>query len=267
MVREPAVAGHFYSGDPRTLKQVIHSFLRKSDALFDAKAVVAPHAGYVYSGEVAGAVFSAVRIPKRFIILGPNHTGRGAPLALAPVGEWRTPLGIAVVDPELNRLLLEDCPNLQEDRLAHSREHSLEVQIPFLQTLAPEFHFAAICVGTADYAILDELGLSLAQVIRTSTEPILLVASSDMNHFESADVASQKDRLAIERILVLDPRGLYQVVRERDISMCGVAPAISVLTACRELGATEGRLIRYANSGDVSGDYGSVVGYAGLAIV
>lgn len=267
MIREPTVAGQFYSGDPRTLRRVIDSFLQKPASLLDAKAVVSPHAGYIYSGGVAGAVFSSVRLPTRFIILGPNHTGMGTRLALAPAGEWRTPLGPVAIDMELNRQLLEHCPRLQEDRAAHVREHSLEVQLPFLQALAPGFRFVAICVGTTDYEVLEELGRAMARVIQDSQEPILVVASSDMNHFEPATVASQKDHLAIERIQALDPRGLHTVVCERDISMCGFAPTIAALTASLELGATQGKLIRYANSGDVSGDYDSVVGYAGLAIV
>ncbi len=267
MIREPAVAGQFYSGDPWTLRRVITSFLQTPASLLDAKAVVSPHAGYIYSGSVAGAVFSSVRLPRRFIILGPNHTGMGARLALAPAGEWLTPLGPVAIDPDLNRQLLENNPHLQEDNAAHVREHSLEVQLPFLQALIPEFRFAAICVGTADYEVLEALGRVIAGVIRDSKEPILVVASSDMNHFEPATVASEKDHLAIAKMQALDPLGLHTVVCEKDISMCGFAPAVSALTAARELGATEGKLIRYANSGDVSGDYHSVVGYAGLAIV
>ena len=267
MIREPAVAGRFYPGNPSKLLREIESYLSAPESLLDAKAIVAPHAGYIYSGAVAGAVFSAVKLPRRFIILGPNHTGMGAPLALAPAGDWRTPLGLASVDAELNRCLLEECPMLREDRAAHSREHSLEVQIPFLQARLDEFRFAAICVGTADYTTLEALGHALARVVRTAAKPVLIVCSSDMNHFESAEIATVKDRLAIERVLALDARGLFNVVRDENITMCGFAPAVAALIAGRDLGAVSGKLVRYSNSGEISGDYGSVVGYAGLAIV
>jgi len=267
MIREPVVAGQFYSGDPRTLRRMVDSYLSGTHPLIEARAVVSPHAGYIYSGGVAGAVFSSVVLPKRFILLGPNHTGKGGALSLAPEGEWRTPLGPVPVDAELNRRLTEECPELRVDPKAHAREHSLEVQLPFLQALAGEFSFSAICVGTADFAALESLGHAVGRVVRGLAEPVLIVASSDMNHYEPAETGKRKDQLAIERMLEVDAKGLYRVVRERDISMCGFAPTVAALTAVRELGAKSGRLIRYANSGDVSGEYGSVVGYAGLAFV
>ncbi len=267
MIREPVVAGQFYSRDPRTLRRMIDSYLEESTSPLTAMAVVSPHAGYVYSGGVAGAVFSAVRLPKRFILIGPNHTGRGYSLALAPEGEWETPLGLVPVDEEMNSSLLSKCPFLHLDPKAHAREHSLEVQIPFLQSLAAELRFSAVCVAAADYPSLESLGHAVAHAVRSVADPVLIVASSDMNHYEPAEIGRRKDGFAIERMVALDPRGLFDVVRERDISMCGFAPAVATLTACVDLGAREGKLIRYANSGDVSGEYDSVVGYAGLAFV
>ena len=266
MIREPVVAGQFYSRNPQTLRRTIESFFSAPDALLEAKAVVSPHAGYVYSGAVAGAVFSSVHLPGFFVILGPNHTGRGAPLALAPAGEWRTPLGAVSISDELNRSLLAECPLLREDSVAHAREHSLEVQLPFLQILSPGFRFAAVCVGTGAYGDLVSLGRALARVIRSAPGPVLVVSSSDMTHYEPADTASRKDNLAIGRILDLDPEGLYNVVRKEGVTMCGFAPTVAALEACLHLGAKAGKLIRYANSGDASGDYASVVGYAGLAV-
>jgi len=266
MIREPAVAGQFYPANPQNLRAEIQSYLVRSESLLDASGIVAPHAGYMYSGAVAGAAYSAVRIPGRFILLGPNHTGRGASLALHPAGQWRTPLGLAAVDDEINKLLLRECDMLAEDKAAHMREHSLEVQIPFLQVLVESPRFAAICVGTSDYGALETLGHALARVIRTTAEPVLLIASSDMSHYERADVASRKDRCAIDEIVGVNPKGLFQTVMEKNVSMCGFAPAVSLLTACRDLGAKEGRLIRYANSGDISGDYQQVVGYAAVAV-
>ena len=266
MIRDPAVAGQFYAASPAALRRTVDSFLEKCEDRIDARSVVCPHAGYVYSGAVAGAVFSVVRLPTRLIILGPNHTGRGAALALHPAGEWLTPLGKVAVDAEMNQHLLDECPGLREDPAAHLREHSIEVQIPFLQALGHEFQFSAICVRTTDFGALDALGHAMARSIQALGQPVLIVASSDMTHYESVEAAREKDRLAINQVLAVDPRGLYRVVIERDISMCGFAPTVAALTASRDLGATSGRLVRYANSGDISGDYHSVVGYAGIVI-
>lgn len=266
MTREPAVAGQFYSANPKRLREHIESLLSRGAPLLEAKGIVAPHAGYIYSGPVAGAVYAAVRLPSRFIILGPNHTGRGVALSLHPAGDWRTPLGTVSIDGEINRLLVAECPLLEEDAAAHAHEHSIEVQIPFLQVLAGELSFAAICVGTADFASLEALGHALARVVKSVPEPVLVVASSDMTHYESAEAASRKDRYAIEKMEQLDPQGLYRTIFDKDVSMCGFAPAVAMLIGCRDLGATGGHLVRYANSGDVSGDYDRVVGYAGMAV-
>jgi AmmeMemoRadiSam system protein B len=265
--REAVVAGQFYSGDPSELRRIVGSFVRKPESTIEARAIVVPHAGYVYSGAVAGEVFSAVHLPNRIILLGPNHSGRGAALALAPAGAWHMPLGTVWTDAEMNNSLMAECPGLQEDSTAHRSEHSLEVQIPFLQVLQPDFRFSAICIRTIDYSAIEALGHALARVIRTLEEAVLLVASSDMTHYESAEDASRQDQFAIDRILAVDPGGLYQVVRQKDISMCGFAPTAAVLVACRDLGAFAGRLIRYTNSGAASGDYNRVVAYAGMAIV
>jgi len=267
MIREAAVAGQFYSADPQALKKLIQSFEKELTPRLRARGVVGPHAGYIYSGAIAGEVYSTVELPKRFIILGPNHTGRGTAMSLHPAGGWRTPLGLAAIDDELNRRLLGECPLLKEDHTAHAREHSIEVHIPFLQTMTSEFSFAAISVGDYDYSNLETLGHAMARVVSSYPEPVLLVSSSDMTHFESAESALHKDRLAIDSMAIIDPQGLFNVVREKDISMCGFAPTVVLLTACRDMGAKGGRLIRYGNSGDVSGDYKHVVGYAGMVIL
>jgi AmmeMemoRadiSam system protein B len=266
MAREAAVAGQFYSGNPDELRRTIESFVRKPEYMLEAKAVLVPHAGYMYSGSVAGEVFSAVRLPHRIILLGPNHSGRGAAMALAPAAAWHMPLGTARIDEELNRRLLEECPGLQEDASAHRNEHSLEVQVPFLQVLQPDFRFSAICIRTADYSMLEALGHGMARVLNSLEEPVLLVSSSDMTHYETVDDAARQDRFAIDKILAVDPKGLYQTVIEKDISMCGFAPTVAVLEACKHLGASGGRLIRYTHSGVESGDYSRVVAYAGIAI-
>jgi AmmeMemoRadiSam system protein B len=266
MIREPAVAGQFYPANAESLRKSVRTYLGSGEPSLDAKGVVAPHAGYMYSGAVAGAVYAAVRLPSRFIILGPNHTGKGVALSLYPSGQWRTPLGLAGIDEELNKQLTKECTLLAEDTAAHAREHSIEVQIPFLQLRADAITFAAICVGTADYASLEALGHAMGRVVKAMPDPVLLVASSDMSHYEPADVASRKDRFAIDKMVAVDPLGLYKTIFEKDVSMCGFAPTVALLTACRDLGASRGQLVRYANSGDVSGDFDQVVGYAGVAV-
>lgn len=265
--REAAVAGQFYSSNPEELRRMVKSYAREPESILEAKAVVVPHAGYMYSGSVAGEVFSAINLPHRMILLGPNHSGSGAALALSPAGEWYMPLGTAQIDANMNLRLMEECPELKEDSSAHQSEHSLEVQLPFLQVLQPDFRFSAICVRTIDYTMLENLGHAMARAIRSLQEPVLLVASSDMTHYESAEDASRQDRFAIDQILALDPKGLYQVVVEKNITMCGFAPATAVLIACRDLGASDGRLIRYTNSGAASGDLKHVVAYAGIAVI
>lgn len=265
--REPAYAGQFYPGNPDSLRRTVRSFIQKPDTLLEAMAVVVPHAGYIYSGSVTGRVLSAVRLPPRIILLGPNHSGLGKALALSPDEAWNTPLGTISIDSELNRNLLDACPELTEDDAAHLREHSLEVQIPFIQMLRPDCTISAICIGTSDYATLESLGHAMAGVIRSMDERVLLLSSSDMTHYESADAAARKDKLAINRILEIDPPGLYRTVIEKEITMCGYGPTVSVLVACLDLGASGGRLIEYTNSGETSGDYHSVVAYGGIAIV
>ncbi len=267
MIREPVVAGQFYKSNPVALRSEIQSYLPAARPQLPAKALIAPHAGFMYSGAVAGAAYGAVQPVARIILLGPNHTGRGVPLSLYPDGEWRTPLGSVPVDVDLNERLQKECHALKHDRVAHASEHSIEVQLPFLQLHSPGFRFSAICVGTADYGSLEELGHALARAVRSVEKPVLLVCSSDMNHYESATVAARKDKAAIEKIQQLDARGLFRTVLEEDISMCGFAPAVSVLIASTDLGASSAHLVKYANSGDVSGDYDRVVGYAAIAIV
>jgi AmmeMemoRadiSam system protein B len=266
MIREPAVAGSFYSAAPQALHKMLDSFLSASSARVEAKGIVCPHAGYMYSGAVAGSVYGAVRLPKRVVILGPNHTGRGVPFSVYPEGEWRTPLGLVPIDADLNSRLLAACPLLREDRAAHLGEHSIEVQIPFLQVQVRDLSITAICVGSHDLKSLLVLGQALALAVQESPDGVLLVASSDMTHFEPAEEAARKDHMAIQKVLEVDPEGLHRVVLGEDISMCGFAPTVAVLAACREMGATAGTLMHYANSGDVSRDYREVVGYAGMVI-
>jgi len=261
-------AGSFYPAEPAPLAAMVRECLR-GDAGREpeqAAAIIVPHAGYIYSGRVAGAVYGAVALSSALIVLCPNHTGEGSTLAVIDRGVWRTPLGDAVVNEPLARRVLETCGGAEVDHRAHRREHSLEVQLPFLQTTLKEFSFVPICVGTARLETLTRLGDDLARVLRTGPERVSLVITSDMSHYIPDDKARVKDMIAVERVEAVDPEGLHRVVESNDISMCGYAPAVAGLTAARANGARTGRLLAYANSGDVTGDNERVVGYAGLVI-
>jgi len=271
MIRQPAVAGTFYPREPRELLARVMQFLaegREEDSNDSASrsviACLVPHAGYVFSGGVAGAVYARIQIPKRIIILGPRHRPGGANFAINSEGAWETPLGRANIDSELARALMAACPLLVEDSVAHKREHSLEVQLPFLQALSKEFQFVPIAIGTLKFDELTQLGHALSRAISSFTERVLLVASSDLNHYEPEEITHVKDHQAIDQMLALDPRGLYETVRREGITMCGCGPAVTALTAALDLGASRAELIRYATSADVLGDRDEVVGYAGI---
>ena len=266
-LRQPAVAGRFYPGNPDVLRAEAQSYLTENNYEgVRAIGCIAPHAGYMYSGHVAGAVFARIEIPRLCIVMCPNHTGQGQALAMMSVGAWRTPLGEVPINEDLAHALKEHFPMMQEDSAAHRAEHAAEVELPFLQLRQPELEFVPIALGTGRLELLEELGKALAKVIGEQKEPVLIVASSDMNHYESDAVTRVKDHRAIERILSLDPRGLYDVVTQQNISMCGFGPAVAMLTAARQLGASRAELVKYATSGDVSGDRNMVVGYAGVLV-
>jgi hypothetical protein len=266
MVRSPAVSGRFYPADPRELARRVDDCTKGAAQKTSALGCVVPHAGYAYSGHVAGAVYGALNLPGRVILLGPRHFPRGEPLAILSEGSWRTPLGEAPVDGELAAQLKAACGLLREDEVAHLSEHSLEVQLPFLQRLTRIFRFVPIVLGTDRYPVLEELGRAVAKVVAAQPEPVLLVASSDMNHYENDEITRVKDRKAIEKMLELDARGLYDTVRREGITMCGYGAAVVLLTAARKLGVERAELVRYATSGDVTGDRAEVVGYAGLIL-
>ena len=268
-LRQPAVAGRFYPASAQQLREEIETYTKpaaETEPKIRALGCVVPHAGYMYSGHVAGAVYRRLDLPKQIIILCPNHTGAGEPLAIMSQGAWHTPLGDAPIAEALAIELKQRMPLLSEDEEAHRSEHALEVQLPFLQVLAPGFEFVPIAVGTGNFEVLSAVGVAIGSVIAKQNDRVLVVASSDMNHYESDAVTRVKDRRAIDQLLALDPRGLYDVVREAHISMCGYGPATIMLTAARKLGATQAELIRYSTSGDVSGDKDTVVGYAGVAV-
>jgi MEMO1 family protein len=266
MIRLPAVAGRFYPADAGELTRQIQALTShaKPAERVRARGCLVPHAGYMYSGHVAGAVYSKLELPRRYIILGPRHYPQGEELAILSEGVWQTPLGEARVDSALAAALKRACPLLREDSVAHRAEHSLEVQLPFLQMLAGEFRFVPIALGTVHFPSLDALGRAIAEVVAAQSDPVLVVASSDMNHYEDDRITRVKDRKALDKLLVLDARGLHDTVHREGITMCGFGPAVSMLTAVRELGATRAELLRYATSGDINGDRDEVVGYAGV---
>jgi AmmeMemoRadiSam system protein B len=266
MVRPPAVAGLFYSAEPRELAGQIDRCCNGGAEKIAARACVVPHAGYMYSGHVAGAVYSAIEIPQRCILLGPRHFPQGQPMAILTEGAFSTPFGEAPIDATLAAELARACPMLREDAVAHAREHSLEVQIPFLQKLRADARFVPVVLGTDRYGAIEELGHAVAEVVKSQSEPVLVIASSDMNHYESDAVTRVKDQRALAPLLALDPRGLYDTVRLEGITMCGYAATVAMLVAMRELRAREAELVRYATSGDVNGDRDRVVGYAGVVV-
>jgi len=266
MQRQPAVAGQFYPGSEGKLRAALSQLIPKHASPKSVKGIISPHAGYVYSGAIAGRVFSQVAIPDTVLIIGPNHHGTGAAAALYPDGEWLTPLGASTVNSRLNSLLLQHTPFIQSDSVAHQLEHSLEVQLPFIQYLHPAVTISAICIGHGDYSPLRDIGLGIADAIREYGEEVLIVASSDMTHYESADAAREKDQKALERVLALDGKGLLEVCQRRGITMCGVVPATVMIEATLRLGAKEAELVAYGTSGDVTGDNDQVVGYAAVTV-
>jgi len=266
VLREPAVAGRFYPANAAALRQDIQSYLSPGGERVSAIGCIVPHAGYMYSGQVTGAVFSRLEIPERCIVLCPNHTGRGHPLAIMNSGQWKTPLGALPIESDLAEMLIKSFPALAEDSAAHQFEHAIEVELPFLQVLRPGVEFVPIAIGTGQLMILLGLGEAIATVLQVEKIPALIIASSDMNHYENDATTRVKDHKAIDKILALDAAGLHKTVIDESISMCGFGPAVAMLAAAKALGAKKAELIQYATSGDVSGDRETVVGYAGIMV-
>ncbi len=289
MVRAPAVAGYFYQGSSEALRKQVEGFIVPGAERKRAIGVVSPHAGLIYSGPVAGALYSSIEIPDTIVLIGPNHTGLGAAVSLMAKGSWETPLGTVEIDETLAASILAKSSHIRDDSVAHLREHSLEVQLPFIQYFKEKFTIVPIqmldtrlntCieVGKAVGKAIAECGMRIADC-KTKDKPeseirnpksaiskVLIVASSDMSHYERAATAKEKDSKAIHQILNLDPEGLYRTITDYGITMCGFGPAVSMLVAAKMLGASKAELVKYANSGDVSGDYDKVVGYAGIVV-
>jgi len=229
-------------------------------------AVVVPHAGWIYSGGVAGAVYGRISLPRVALLLGPNHTGQGPPGSIMTRGAWAIPGGEVPIAGDLGRALLAACPALRDDELAHQREHALEVQLPFLRRLRADISFVPVTLGATDLAFCRQVGEAVSATVAKWPDPVLLLSSTDLNHYESQAVSKRKDRLAINEILALNPEGLHRTVTERQISMCGIAPTTALLYALRGLGAGAAVLVKYMTSGDVRGEMDRVVGYCGIII-
>jgi AmmeMemoRadiSam system protein B len=265
MERSPAVAGRFYPGDSQELAALVRELIGPNSSHDKALAIIAPHAGYVYSGAIAADVYRQVRVPSIAVVLCPNHTGEGTPTAIVSSGSWRIP-GANVAIAQKFAENFKQLARLDEDSDAHENEHSAEVHVPFLVQKNPRVTLVPVCFGHLPFQRCAEIGRALAAAIRDEPDDVLIVASTDMSHYLPASVAETQDRKALDRIQALDAEGLYTTVVYNNISMCGFIPVAVALVAAKELGATKVKLARYGNSGQTSGDYDRVVGYAGLVI-
>ena len=266
MIRQPVAAGSFYPENPAELSAQVDSLLQVKGDTKNVKGLIVPHAGYIYSGAVAGDVFARAEIPKQVILVGPNHHGIGENIAVSGVDAWATPLGHIPVAVNLRDYLVHNILKLSVDDQAHKYEHSLEVMLPFLMRRQPELQIVPISLGHLSLADCLQLGTALADALNGWKEEVLLLASTDMNHFSTAARSEELDHMAINEMTNYNPQGLYQVVRDNRISMCGVLPAVIVMQAAHELGARTCQLVRYTHSGQVNGDNSRVVGYAGFTL-
>ncbi|MBC8207550.1 MAG: AmmeMemoRadiSam system protein B [Desulfobulbaceae bacterium] len=266
MNRQPVVADRFYPGNRIQLETLIHELSPPPPSkIRQALSVVLPHAGYIYSGAVAAETLARIIIPETVIILGPNHHGQGAEIALS-TSTWSMPMGDVPIDMNVAETLLQESDLIATDELSHKFEHSLEVQIPFLQARQQQLKIVPLVISHISHEQCQILGQALARTIRASKKNVLIVASSDMSHYETRESASRKDHTALKHLLDLDPEGLYRTVIGQRISMCGIMPVTTALHAALALGAGQAELVRYTDSGEISGDTNQVVGYAGAVI-
>ena len=265
-LRKPAVAGSFYPGSARELAAMIATMVDDNAVKTDVVGLVCPHAGIIYSGAVAGATISRIRITDTVIIIGPNHTGLGKPFAVMASGTWETPMGNIEIDGELASKLLANSSYLAEDFDAHFREHSIEVQLPFLQHFKKDFKIVPIVLSHASGEVYKEIGQEIAEVLEGLGREVVILASSDMTHYEPQKEAERKDNAAIDAITDLDEEALMERIAEENITMCGYGPVVALISAAKAMGVQKAELVKYQTSGETSGDYSSVVGYAGIII-
>ncbi len=266
MRRLPAVAGQFYYEDPLRLTQQVEQYINKKSGKENAVGIVVPHAGLIYSGAVAGAVYSSINFPRTFLMLGPNHTGLGSQISIMDDGEWEVPTGVLNIDRKLAGRILLNATGVTRDTQAHIFEHSLEVQLPFMTYFSEEVQIVPIVIRSVSFNECITLAETIANAVKSVDYPVTILASSDMSHYLPDKTARLKDKKAIASILDIDPAGLYDSVIHEKISMCGCLPAVIMLSASRLLGAGTARLVKYMTSGEISGDYDSVVGYAGIIL-
>ena len=264
--RRPAVAGHFYSASKDGLSREVQKYIDPSAVKEKAIGALSPHAGLIYSGAVAGAVYSRIEFPHTFVLIGPNHSGIGKPFSIMTHGEWEVPTGSLKIDDVLAEKILERSEMIEEDTFAHSMEHSLEVQLPFILYFSSDVKIVPITIMSDSPDACKLVGEAIADAIKDTEYPVTIVASSDMSHYETDSIARAKDKKAIDRVLSLDPKGLYETVRKEGISMCGFIPATIMLYSANKLGAKEAVLVKYMTSGEVNNDYDHVVGYAGILV-
>ncbi len=267
-VRKAVVAGQFYPSNRQELNLQIGSFINKKADKINARACILPHAGYIYSGEVAGLTVSGLIIKDTIILIGPNHTGYGAAFSIMTEGSWQTPLGEIKINSELAKKILNKSRYLKDDPLAHTYEHSLEVELPFLQFCKERFEIIPISILSENLTDLKNLGQEIGSLIKESglADSTLIVASSDMTHYEPEKQAQKKDSEALSAIEKLDENALFEKINRYNISMCGRAPVITTLVAAKILGAKHAHITSYQTSAKASGDTHSVVGYAGVII-
>ncbi|WP_419787587.1 AmmeMemoRadiSam system protein B [Pseudodesulfovibrio sp.] len=268
MLREPCVAGRFYESDPARLNASVDQYLAQGGGRSESPTLLAmvPHAGYVYSGGVCGKTLAQANLASTVLLLGPNHTGFGTRFSLWPEGSWAIPGAEIPVDEELASAILEADSTIAANTMAHVREHSLEVVLPFLARLDPSTSIVPLSVSSNLFEELKRVGQAIGKVLKAFSRPVSIVVSSDMSHYISSDDARQLDSMALDAAVALDPARLFETVRVNEITMCGVRPMTVGLFAALELGATHGELAAYANSGDVTGDNEQVVGYAGVLV-
>ena len=271
IIRNPSVAGQFYEEEGGNLLIQVQNCLDNSKEKVLAKGLVTPHAGLMYSGKVAGKVWGKIKMPDTLIMIGPNHRGSGPDFTLMDDGWWNLPLGKLRIDGVLSKRILTFSKDLERNDFAQDREHSLEVQTPFIQFLSDKTEIVPIMMkhylADEDFLkICERIGGAIADSIIETDIKATIVASTDFSHYVPADLAKKNDIMALNAIVELDAEKLFQVVNEKKISMCGYAAAAVMIYAVKKLGAKKGELIEYMNSGDITGDYGSVVGYGGVII-
>ena len=272
MIRRPSVAGRFYPSNAFSLTEEVKLHVKHSpesklpNKKIRALGIVSPHAGFIYSGDVAGAVYSKIEIPNTVILIGPNHKGLGEKISVMTEGTWKMPQGEVQIDNQLANEICQTSLIAKKDNQAHKKEHSLETQLPFLQYYRDDFKIVPICMMQLGLDECKEIALAIVKVVEQLEAKVLIVASSDMTHYETHESALKKDHEAIAQILKLDAKKLYHTVQDNHISMCGVYPTTVMIMCANKMGAKEAVLAKYMTSGETSGDMNHVVGYAGIIV-